>query len=132
MKRWAWAVAALVLIPVLAAYAQDRKKLDRQTIVNSCDRNLDGRIDREEWHVRLTEVFFFIDGNKDGFVVLDEVKATMREANPERFKAADKDGDGRLSLSEFHKAVAKDFDEADLNDDGVLDPSEIDRMLSER
>ncbi len=36
--------------------------MDVKTVINSCDKNRDDRIDREEWHERMTEVYFFLNG----------------------------------------------------------------------
>ena len=45
------------------------------------------------------------------------------------FKAADKNGDGRLSLQEEVNALLKDFDAADVNKDGALTYEEFEAYV---
>jgi Ca2+-binding EF-hand superfamily protein len=49
----------------------------------------------------------------------------LQVGDPKQFAAADRNRDGKLSLDEFLKAVSRDFDDADKNDDGVLDEVEM-------
>jgi len=45
--------------------------------------------------------------------------------NAEALKAADADGNGRLTMHEFLNAVFKDFEAADANKDGTLTMQEF-------
>src|SRR5262249_37762854 len=47
------------------------------------------------------------------------------EASPEAFKAANRKGDGRLTLEEYINALYIDFDKADTDRDGSLTLEEI-------
>jgi hypothetical protein len=48
-----------------------------------------------------------------------------KEASPEAFKAANRKGDGRLTLQEYVNALFIDFDKADTGKDGSLTFEEI-------
>jgi Ca2+-binding EF-hand superfamily protein len=86
------------------------------------DRNRDGRIDREEFHRRTVEVFYFLDTNRDGFLVVEEIRTTV---TLEAFRAADPNGDGQLSLQEYLNARFRDFAVIDANGDGVITREEL-------
>ena len=78
MKRtalWLFILTAMVSNPVFAAGID---RMDAAATVALSDKNGDGRIDREEYHQRMTEVFFFIDANKDGSLTLAELKVVSR------------------------------------------------------
>lgn len=89
------------------------------------DRNGDGRIDREEFHRRTVEVFYLLDKNRDGYLVISEVTVIPVEA----FRGADKNGDGKLSLDEYVNARFKDFEMMDANGDGVVTREELERYV---
>jgi Ca2+-binding EF-hand superfamily protein len=72
----------------------------------------------------MKEAFFFIDNDKDGYVVISEYQL-IQVGDPKRFAAADRNKDGKFTLDEFLKAVSADFDDADRNDDGVIDEEEM-------
>lgn len=86
------------------------------------DTNHDGVIDRGEYAARVTEVFYFADKDKDGFLEVDEQKALVF---PEDFSTDDKDANGRISLHEFERVRFQDFEKSDTNDDGVLSIDEV-------
>ncbi|HEY8099695.1 MAG TPA: EF-hand domain-containing protein [Burkholderiaceae bacterium] len=108
---------------------------------SQADKNGDGFIDREEaaGNKRLSQHFDEIDSNKDGKISKEELKAHFaashekrhekHEKFEEKFKAADKDGDGALSKEEAQAAnmphLLKDFDAIDTNKDGKLTPDEL-------
>ena len=100
------------------------ERMDANTTMAITDKNKDGRIDREEYHQRLTEVFFFADVDKDGQLTFAELVA-VEKVDPEAFKKADRDGNGKLSLYEFMYVIHRDFDAADKNQDGVIDLQEL-------
>ena len=94
---------------------------DAKTWVREHDKNGDGRIDREEFHQAMIEVFFLRDMNKDGYLSVEElVVITPQAQNLLRNKP-----DGKMTLAEFLNALHKDFTAADTNDDGLLTAEEI-------
>ena len=85
------------------------------------DQTGDGKIDREEFHRRSVELFYFLDKDRNGYLVLVD----FRGLTPKEFKAADRTDDGKLTLDEFLNARFRHFDLADTNGDGVLTLEEI-------
>jgi hypothetical protein len=124
MHTFALLLTMLAMVSPNAIFAQGQQPLTRQQIMTSADRNHDGRIGRVEFLERMKEGFYFIDADKDGFVVIGEYQH-IQVGNPKQFAAADRNRDQKLSLDEFLKAVSRDFDDADKNDDGVLDEVEM-------
>ena len=126
--RWL-AVGGLVLTTALAyttipsAWGEDTAtKYDPRAAFAEADTNHDGVVDHEEFHVRITEVFFSADRNKDGFLDAKELKQL---AFPDDFTTDDKDADGRVSMREFMRVRLRDFTTSDKNDDGVLSVEEV-------
>ena len=87
------------------------------------DLNDDGQIDRREFHLRMVEVFFHADTDKDGFMKPEELnQATVIE---EDFNDADNDDDGKISLYEFIEFRFHLFEEADTDSNGRLSVEEV-------
>jgi Ca2+-binding EF-hand superfamily protein len=124
MRRFALPLMTIALISVTVVFAQGQQPLTRKQIMETADRNRDGKIGRVEFLERMREAFFFVDANKDGFLILEEYQR-IQGADPRGFARADRNKDGKLSIDEFLKAVTEDFDAADKNDDGVLDEEEV-------
>jgi EF hand len=124
MRRSALLLALLVMTAPNVVCAQGQQPLTRKQILESADINRDGRIGRVEFLERMKEAFFFIDADKDGFVVLAEYQL-IQVGDPKRLAAADRNRDGKLSIDEFLKITSEDFDAADKNDDGVVDEEEM-------
>jgi Ca2+-binding EF-hand superfamily protein len=114
--------AALVLGATSGRAAEPEKRYDPHTAFAETDSNNDGSIDRGEFHLRIVEVFYFADTDKDGYLSPDEQK---RLVFPEDFTADDKDGDGRISLREFLRVRFADFDAVDTDHDGMLSLDEV-------
>jgi Ca2+-binding EF-hand superfamily protein len=100
------------------------ERLDASATMALADKNKDSRIDREEFHQRMTEVYLFADVDKDGNLTLAELVA-VEKVDPGVFKKADRDGNGKLSLYEFMYVIHRDFDAADTNQDGAIDLLEL-------
>ena len=130
MRRFALVLMAVALIGADIAFAQSPQPLTRKQIMESADRNRDGKIGRIEFLNRMREAFFFVDVDKDGFLTVEEYRL-IQGADLRRFAAADRNKDGKLSLDEFLKAVSGDFDAADKNDDGVLDEEEVKAWIAD-
>lgn len=100
------------------------------------DANHDGKLSKDEVRTGVDKMFAEIDTNKDGSISKEEMQAhhkamreQMKSRMQERWKAADKDGDGALSRAEVDgagmKMMSRDFDKLDKNKDGKLTPDEI-------
>jgi Ca2+-binding EF-hand superfamily protein len=124
MRRFAWLPMTIALISITVVLAQGQQPLTRKQIMESADKNRDGKIGRVEFLERMREAFFFVDVNKDGFLTMGEYQR-IQGAAPGRFARVDRNNDGTLSIDEFLKAVTEDFDAADKNDDGLLDDEEV-------
>lgn len=107
------------------------------------DENKDGKLSREEVQKGVDKMFTEIDTNKDGTISQEEMRAhyksmhdKMHSQMQERWKAADKDGDGALSRAEVDSAkmpmLSRDFDKLDVNKDGKLTPDELRNMMMQR
>jgi Ca2+-binding EF-hand superfamily protein len=130
MRRYALLLMVIALMSVNIVFAQNQPRLTRKQIMETADRNRDGKIGRVEFLERMREAFFFVDANKDGFLIIEEYQL-IQGADPRRFARADRNKDGKLSLDEFLKAVSEDFDAADTNDDGVLEEGEVKAWIAD-
>ena len=128
MQRLILSTVIIFLLTIPAVGGAQTSRLDVQTIVKAADTNNDGQIDRVEYLQRMNDAFFFVDSNKDGYLTNDEIQATVAGVKPQEIQAADGNRDGKMSMYEFHKAIAQDFDEADTNDDGRLSMQEVKNM----
>jgi Ca2+-binding EF-hand superfamily protein len=113
-------VLALLLVDG-SAIAQTRPVPDAKGWVQRHDKNGDGKIDRGEFQQAVVEAFFFRDKDKNGYLVIGE----LREASPEALKAVARKSDGRITLQEYVNALFKDFEAADTDHDGLLTVEEI-------
>ena len=123
MRPLTLALAGLLVAGSAMAQPAAPTSEDVNRAFQETDRNGDGRIDREEFHRRSVEVFYFLDRNRDGYLIIGEIAVIPAEA----FRAADRDGDGKLSLQEYLNARFKDFDAMDTNRDGTISKEELDR-----
>jgi Ca2+-binding EF-hand superfamily protein len=115
-------VTATVGLVGAEAWAQLPSPPELRQQFQETDRNSDGRIDREEFHRRSVELFYSLDKDRKGYLVVGDVKGLVAED----FKAANRKGDGKLTLQEFINARFTHFELADTNGDGVLTFEEID------
>jgi len=86
------------------------------------DRNTDGYVDRDEFYVRMVEIFYTADGDKDGVLVLIELQKIDEGMV---FEPADANADGKVTLSEYVDQRFESFHEADVNSDGRLSVDEV-------
>ena len=121
-------IVAVLIAAVSASAASQR--MNAAATMAITDKNGDKRIDREEYHQRMTEVFFFADKDKDGNLTVIELQA-VESVDPQAFHSADKDGSQSLCLYEYLYALHKDFEQADRNNDGTIDMQELKILLSQ-
>jgi len=116
-----------------------------KNIITHSDKDKDGKVSFEEYAKGKTDMprsaFDAFDSNKDGFLTKEDTgpkaPAGSKEKrggpispqeNRERFKRADKDGDGKLTLeeakTEFPAITEERFNERDVNGDGKLGPDD--------
>ena len=125
MRGLVFSVVMLTLLTTGVEWGRAQQRIDVQTIVKAADTNNDGYIDRVEYLRRMTDAFFFVDADKDGFLTNSEIEQTVAGTDPKRFEAADTNNDGKLSMYEYQKAIAQSFDAADTNGDGLLSMQEV-------
>lgn len=89
------------------------------------DANKDGVLNIDEYIANVIYVFRQADTNRDRFIVEAEAKAFSTNFDAALFKAADRNGDGKLSVGEVVAAKVIDYFEIDANRDGVLTVDEV-------
>jgi len=126
IKGVAVVVAAMLaaLMAAAAAFGQQPSPAELRSIFNKSDTNNDGHLGRLEFLSRQTEVFFFTDADRDGYLTVVEIRR-LYPLTQSDFEATDRDGDGRLSLDEFLGAASKDFDQADKDRNGKMNFEEF-------
>jgi Ca2+-binding EF-hand superfamily protein len=138
MKIPIYALAALL---AGTAYAGDPPKSDAPHGLQA-DKDGDGRVSRAEatsaGAERSSEWFDKLDLNKDGYVTQEEMKQArdtrhqmhgdMKEKMEARFKEADVNSDGQISLEEAQAKmprVAERFTSLDTDKNGLLSKDEL-------
>jgi Ca2+-binding EF-hand superfamily protein len=121
-------IAWILFLPALANAQGAPPSNDPRAAFAASDENKDGRIDHEEFHHRIVQVFYFADHDRDGYVIVGEIK-TFDEAS--LFANGDRDGDGKLSLYEFVNVRFENFREADDDASGTLSEEEVVKAFSE-
>lgn len=107
------------------------------------DKDKDGKISQAELKEGMDKLFLEIDTNKDGYISKEEMQAhhkMMREKHQntmqERWKLADKDGDGMLTKAEAESGdmprLVRDFDKLDKNKDGKLSHEEVEAGMKKK
>ncbi len=69
MRRLAVLLMMMVLLSVPGVRAQSPQPLTRKQIMESADKNRDGKISRVEFLERMRDAFFFVDGNKEPIAI---------------------------------------------------------------
>lgn len=103
------------------------------------DTDHDGRVSRAEWDAaasqRRGDWFDKLDLDKDGYITQEEMRqaretrhSNMRGRMDEKFKQADTNGDGQLSLDEVQAKMprlAPRFSDLDKDKNGLLSKEEL-------
>jgi Ca2+-binding EF-hand superfamily protein len=124
-------VAILSLFVANTAWTEEKKLMNSNEIMVITDLNEDNRIDIEEYHHRVTEVYFFLDTNKDGKLTVIEIQRNIPNVDTVQIKNADVNGDAIITIYEFHYILDKDFEAMDKNQDGTLDKQEMKTFIKE-
>lgn len=85
------------------------------------DLNHNQKIDLDEFQARQSDVFFFTDADKNGFLTAAELGARGAEAIAD----VDHDKSASIDMSEFLELRTRAFLAADSNDDGNLTLQEV-------
>jgi hypothetical protein len=124
-------VSSATLVSVLAgglAVAQMNPRADWKEQFHAHDLNGDGRLDRAEFQEWMVDVFFERDQGKKGYLSVDDVRGTM---TPAVFNAMNRNGNGKLSLSEFLNALFLDFQAIDTDRDGSITIEQIEAYIKQ-
>ncbi len=128
--RWMTLFCSLAMVAALGcakpapkAAPTPRQAHDPRAAHAEADHNGDGQLDRQEFHVRMVEVFFHGDRDKDGYLTWEELEATT--VFPDDFREADMNDDGKIAMYEFIRVRFYDYDEVDTDEDGLLSVDEI-------
>ncbi|MFK7767798.1 MAG: hypothetical protein AB8B55_11295 [Mariniblastus sp.] len=126
-------------------------KYTAKSMINSMDKNGDGKISKKEAPAELKKSFGYVDTNNDGSIDVNEAKAMADHANNEKsaankpagaklkttkgvtakqfIVALDKDGNGKVSKSETFGQIKTNFTYMDSNGDGFIDTQEAQASL---
>ncbi len=119
-----WASLGLLLTALMAApaIAQGPLPADWKESYRAHDENGDGVIDRAEFQHWMQDVFFHQDQGRKGYLTQDDLRGVMSATT---FKAANRKGDGKLTLQEFLTATFQDFAAIDKNHNGAITMEEM-------
>src|SRR5215510_11962731 len=125
MSRCVLLFVIAMLIITSVVYGQQQSFVSQQAIWDNADKNKDGFIDRIEFLQAVTDAFFFIDADKDGYLTLVEMRAVVGTLDAKQFEEADRDKNGKLDIYEYENALSQGFDAADTNADGKITMEEF-------
>lgn len=121
-------MAFIFLFAAGPAWSEAKQSLNSEEIMDVTDLDGDGRIGIKEYGYRITDVYFFLDADKDGKLTVVEIQKSMPDIDPAVIDKADVNGDAIITIYEFRYVLYKDFDEMDKNQDGSLDMQEMKTM----
>jgi Ca2+-binding EF-hand superfamily protein len=125
-------LAIISLIAADTAWSEAKQSMNSEGIMDITDLNEDDRIDIEEYRHRITDVYFFLDADKDGKLTVVEIQRGIPNLDPDLIDNTDVNGDTIITIYEFRYVLYKDFDALDKNQDGSLDQQEMKNMVEER
>jgi len=143
----------LLAIALPAVAAENTVQIDPAAFAQrfkAADKDKDGKLTRKEAYEafpRMPEFFAEIDRNRDDSITLEEVRRAMEKrvdaaidagkpsSLEQRFRAADKDRDGKLTRKEAYAAfprMPEHFDTIDRNRDDAITLEEVRRLEAKR
>jgi Ca2+-binding EF-hand superfamily protein len=125
-------LAIISLIAADTAWSEAKQSMNSEGIMDITDLDGDDRIDIEEYHHRITDVYFFLDADKDGKLTVVEIQRSIPNLDSARINNADVNGDTIITIYEFRYVLYKDFDSMDKNRDGSLDTQEMKTAIEEK
>ena len=124
-------LAITSLIAANTAWSETEAPMNSKGIMDTADVNDDNVIDLEEYHDRITDVYFFLDANKDGKLTVVEIRKSYPNLDPDLIDNTDVNADAVITIYEFRYVLYKDFEVMDKNKDGSLDQQEIKSAMDE-
>ena len=118
-------VGFFFLFAVGTVLSQTKQSMNSEEIMDITDLDGDDRIDVKEYHHRITDVYFFLDTDKDGKLTVVEIQRSMPHLDADQLGNADVNGDNIVTIYEFRYVLYKDFEAMDTNQDGSLDKQEM-------
>ena len=125
-------LAIVSLVAADTAWSEAKQSMNSEEIIDITDLNGDDRIDIEEYRHRITDVYFFLDADKDGKLTVVEIQRSIPNLDPAVIDNADVNGDTIITIYEFRYVLYKDFEVMDKNQDGSLDKQEMKTVMEER
>jgi Ca2+-binding EF-hand superfamily protein len=132
-------VSAVLACFTVSASAQSSQPTVSKQIFSDADADRDGYVDLNEFHRDIAASFVLLDNDRDGYITRDEIGSIPDKSRVKlllrALKAADRDGDGRLSFKEVVQARMAYFDQADSNRDDRISLDEAlayDALLQQR
>lgn len=135
MKKTKYIFLVLAIISLITAdtsWSEAKQSLNSEGIMDITDLNEDDRIDLEEYRHRITDVYFFLDADKDGKLTVVEIQKSMPNLDADLIDNADVNGDTIITIYEFRYVLYKDFDVMDKNRDGSIDKQEMKTAIEEK
>jgi Ca2+-binding EF-hand superfamily protein len=132
-------VSAVLACFTVTAGAQSSQPTVSKQIFSDADADRDGYVDLNEFHRDIAASFVLLDHDRDGYITREEIASIPDKTRVKlllrALKAADRDGDGRLSFKEVIEARMAYFDQADTNHDDRISLDEAlayDALLQKR
>ncbi len=122
-------VGIIFIIAAGTAWSQTKQSMNSEEIMGITDLDGDDRIDIKEYHHRITDVYFFLDTDKDGKLTVVEIQRSMPNLDADQIGKADVNGDNIITIYEFRYVLYKDFETMDKNQDGSLDKQEMKTLV---
>jgi len=125
VKYFIFVLAIVSLVAANTAWSEAKQSMNTKAIMDLTDLDGDEKIGLEEYRDRVTDVYFFLDADKDGKLTVVEIQRSFPGLDAAVIDKADVNGDTVITIYEFRYVLYKDFDAMDKNKDGSLDQQEM-------